>query len=246
MLRRFLQRLVPTYAVLPLACTGIMNLLSFTGTKLFLYIFGLGTPIEQLPQWLTKGDALFPYTPVWAIAYIGSFAFWFYLYTTVAKESPEAAYRLVAADFCGKLVCLIFFIVLPTTIVRPEGEEIGTGFGAFLIRIIYWTDDPTNLFPSLHCFIAWLGTRYIFEAKKPRYRVLNSMLCVIGSLMVFASTLYTKQHVIVDVYAGVALAEICFLIGKYTKLPNLFRRMNEWFMGTKLCKFYDTEDWRNA
>ncbi|MBQ6431732.1 MAG: phosphatase PAP2 family protein [Oscillospiraceae bacterium] len=246
MLRRTLQRVIPTYAVLPLAITGIMNLLSFSGTKLFLYIFGLGTPIDQLPRWTTAGDALFPYTPIWAIAYIASFAFWFYLYTTVAKESPEAAYRLVAADFCGKLVCLICFIVVPSTLDRPTGDAIGTGFGPFLIRVIYWTDDPTNLFPSLHCFIAWLGTRYIFEAKKLRFRALNAVLCVIGSLMVFVSTLYTKQHVIVDVYSGVALAEICYLIGKYTKLPNLFRKLNEWFMTTKLCKFYDTENWRDA
>jgi len=60
---------------------------------------------------------------------------------------------------------------------------------------------------------------------------------VVGSLLVFASTLFTKQHVIVDVFSGVAVAEIGFVIAKYTKLPSVLGRLNEKFMNTKLCQF---------
>lgn len=239
MLRRTLQKIVPTYALFPLAFTGIMNFFTYTGSKWFRTIFGLESAIDMTIKW----DAFFPFTPIWIFVYLGTFVFWIYLYTTVARESPEACYRLVTADFCCKVICLIFFIAMPTTNVRPE--VTGTGFLPFVVRFVYWIDAPSNLFPSLHCLIAWLGTRQILEAKKPRFRVLNGVLCVIGSLLVFASTLYTKQHVIVDVFSGVAVAEIGFVIAKYTKLPDVIGRINERFMTTRLCKFYDTENWRS-
>lgn len=240
MLRRTLKWFVPTYALFPLAFTGIMNLFAYTGAKWIQSIFHLNNTIDMTTKW----DEVIPFVPLWIFPYLITFAFWVYLYITVAKESPEAAYRLVAADFCGKLICMIFFIVMPTTNVRPE--VVGTGFTPFVVRFVYWIDAPRNLFPSLHCYIAWLGTRQIFEAKKLRHRVLNGVLCTLGSLIVFASTLYTKQHVIADVLSGVALAEICFLIAKYTKLPNVLAKVNERFMTTKLCKFYDTENWRET
>lgn len=237
MLRRFLQKFVPTYAVLPLALTGLVNLLSYTGAKWIQSVFHLDNTLDMTTKW----DALIPFEPLWMLPYLITFLFWFYLYTTVAKEGPEATYRLVAADCCGKLVCLIFFVVMPTTNVRPE--VVGDGFIPFVVRFVYWIDAPRNLFPSLHCFIAWLGTRQMLEAKRPRHRVLVSVLCVIGSLIVFASTLFTKQHVLADVASGVALAELCFMVAKYSKLPNVIGRMNERFMTTKLCRFYDTENW---
>ncbi|MBQ3356745.1 MAG: phosphatase PAP2 family protein [Oscillospiraceae bacterium] len=240
MLRRTLQRIVPTYALLPLAFTGLMNLVSYTGAKWIQSIFALDNALDMTAKW----DMMIPFEPVWILPYLITFAFWFYLYTTIAKEGPEAAYRLVTADFLGKIVSMIIFIAMPTTNVRPE--VAGTGFIPFVIRFVYWIDAPRNLFPSLHCYIAWLGTRQIFEARKLRHRGLNGVLCVIASLIVFASTLFTKQHVIADVISGVALAEICFVIAKYTKLPNVLKACNERFMRTKLCKFYDTENWRTV
>lgn len=143
------------------------------------------------------------------------------------------AYRLAAADFFAKLICFVFFIVLPTTNVRPSVE--GGGFIPFVMRFIYWVDTPTNLFPSIHCFVAWLGTRYIYECKSLRHRALISALCTIGTLLVFASTLFTKQHVLPDVISGVAVAEIGWLVARFTKLPRLLERLNEKFMQTRLC-----------
>lgn len=241
MLRRTLHKIVPPYTAFPLAFTGIMNLLAYTGSKWIQALFGLESRATDMT---TAWDAAIPFDAVWIFPYLITFLFWFYLYTTVAKESPQAVYRLVTADFLGKVVCMIFFIVMPTTNVRPE--VAGTGFVPFVVRFVYWIDGPSNLFPSLHCYIAWLGTRQILEAKRPRHSVLNGVLCVIGSLIVFASTLFTKQHVIADVVSGVALAEICFLIAKYTKLPNVPARINERLMTTKLWTFYESENWRNT
>lgn len=231
MLRRTLGKLIPDYAILPLALTGINNFIAFNGGKLIQLITGIA-PHDM--TWEAV-DSLFPFSPIWILAYIATFAFWIYQYVTVARESREQAYRLAAGDFTAKLICMIFFVLLPTTNVRPDAE--GKGFFLFLTRFIYMVDTPRNLFPSIHCFVAWLGTRQLFEAKKLRHKLPVCILCVIGSLLVFASTLHTKQHVFVDVLGGIAVAEIGYLVARFTALPNLFRRLNERFMESKIFRF---------
>ena len=229
MLRKLLRKIIPTYAIFPLTLTGLANLIAYTGVKL------LPLRPEIAPRDLTGVvDGYFPFQPVWVLIYVGTFLFWIYQYTTVARESPQMAYRLAAGDFVAKVICMLFFLFFPTTNVRPE--VTGSGFIPFVMRFIYWIDAPTNLFPSIHCFVAWMGTRYMFLTKKARPKALVCALCVIGSLLVFASTLFTKQHVFWDVLGGVTVAEIGFLTAKLTKLPAVVERLNEKFMKTKLCK----------
>ena len=68
----------------------------------------------------------------------------------------------------------------------------------------------------------------------------NTAIKLSGILLagaVFFSTLFTKQHVVWDVLAGVAVAELGYCISKYTRLPVLLGRLNERFMATKLGHF---------
>lgn len=55
--------------------------------------------------------------------------------------------------YVSRLVCGVIFMVFPTTNVRPE--VTGTGFSVFLLQFLYGLDQPTNLFPSIHCLVSW-------------------------------------------------------------------------------------------
>ncbi len=230
-MRKQLRRLIPSYAAFPLMMTGVMNIFAFQIPKL-LQIF---TGSAGMHDMTTAFDAATPFLPVWVYVYVATFAFWTYQNITVAHESPEAANRLFAADLPAHLICFLFFVLLPTANVRPE--VVGSGFTAWLMRFIYWIDTPTNLFPSIHCYVAWLGTRLMFDCKTLKHKTPICIACVIGSLLVFLSTLFTKQHVVWDVLAGVAVAELGYCISKYTRLPVLLGRLNERFMATKLGHF---------
>lgn len=231
MIRKTLRKIIPDYAIFPLALTGIMNLFAYQGGKLLRLLF-CG---DRLTDMTTAFDRMLPFSPPWVLVYVGTFVFWFCMYTAIARESREAAYRLAAADAFAKLICLVFFVAIPTTNVRPPAE--GDGFFLFAMRVVYVLDSPYNLFPSIHCFVAWLGARYMFECKHLRHRRLTACLCVVGALLVFASTLFTKQHVIYDVIGGVVVAEIGWLVARYTKLPRLIAIINERFMKAKFFRF---------
>lgn len=230
MIRRNLRKIIPVYAIFPLLLTGLTDAFAYMGAKLIQSF----VPFDYIDL-TTVLDLKIPFQPVWVIIYILSYAFWAYQYLVVANESPKAACRLAAADAVAKIICFVFFVVLPSTNVRPEVED--SGIIPALMETIYALDTPTNLFPSMHCFIAWLGTRYMLQCQTLRHKTLTRSLCILGSLLVFASTLFTKQHVWVDVVGGIAVAEIGWLVARFTKLPVFIERLNESFMKTKLCKF---------
>ena len=110
----------------------------------------------------------------------------------------------------SRIICGIIFILIPTTNVRPE--IIGNSLSANLMRFLYWIDSPTNLFPSIHCLVSWFCFIGIRKSEKiPRWYKIFS--CIFA-LFVCASTQFTKQHYIVDVISGIAIAELCFYVGR--------------------------------
>jgi membrane-associated phospholipid phosphatase len=112
---------------------------------------------------------------------------------------------------------------------------VGNSPADVLIRFVYWIDAPTNLFPSIHCLVSWMcfigvrGKSYV-----PKWYQIFSCLFAVA---VFASTLFTKQHFIVDVIAGVVIAELCYYISCHTKIycwvEKQFDRLNQKVFGEK-------------
>lgn len=227
MFRKALRKIIPTYAILPLLLTGISLVMSFGLAKLIQMIF----PFEYID--LTIGaDQYFPFNPGWVLVYVETFIFWLLAYTTIARENAQRACYLAAADMVNKFLCLLIFLFLPTTNVRPEFEV--DGLFTFGMNIVYFLDTPTNLFPSMHCSIAWMAARLLLSSKHLKHRP-TTCICAFGfSVLVFLSTLFTKQHVILDVFGGVLVAELGLLAAHFTKLPKVIERANERFLKTKL------------
>lgn len=219
---------MPRHALLPLLFTAVSMLCSYQAAKLVQALVGSFPPRD-----LTTGfDLATAFVPWWSWVYLGSYLFWIYVYVIPARDSEKLACELAAADGVGKLMCLLFFLLLPTTNVRPELE--GTGLSLFLMRLIYSFDTPTNLFPSIHCFIAWLGMRMIFRCEALRHKGLHCCVAVLGTVLVFLSTLYTKQHVAVDIPGAIAVAEIGILLARCTPLPSWIRGLSRAFLNSSL------------
>lgn len=159
-------------------------------------------------NWELSLDRLIPFLPWTVSIYFACFLFWGVSYVLCTIQEDRLAYRFFLADFLCKVVCLVFFLLLPTTNVRPE--ITGTGFWDQVMRFLYWVDAPANLFPSIHCMVSWLC--YIGARNDPRLPVWYRRFSCLFALAVFASTLTTKQHVLVDVVAGMLLAELGYWV----------------------------------
>ena len=210
---KYVTGVVPAYGLFPLVFSFVFNCLVYSGSRA---IAG-GWYHHNIESSL---DLRLPFVPQFLIVYFGCYIFWAVNYILAARQEKEQVYRFFSADFISRCVCLIIFLVYPTTNTRPAIE--GSGFWNLLAGWLYSIDAADNLFPSIHCLVSWfcyLGIRGRKEI--PRWYQRVSMVIAI---LVFASTLLTKQHVIVDVAGGILLAEFCFFIGRKTDLYRIYER----------------------
>lgn len=193
---------IPLYLIVPAAVCLAFNALVYNGSRALMG----GKPHYDLT---TALDRAIPFHPGWVWIYIASFAFWAVGYIMVARQGRTHWYRYVATVLMAKAVCGLCFLLLPTTNVRPELlEETG-----WLMRLVYRLDDPTELFPSIHCLESWLCYLGVRGQKRcPKWY--PGFACV-SAVLIFASTQFTKQHYLIDIPAAVLIAEgAWFLTGR--------------------------------
>lgn len=210
---RLLTRVIPEYTVLPLLCTLGFQVCVYSGTKLF-------TDGAHHYNFESAADLAIPFLP-WTVAiYVGAFVFWYVCYALILRGGKENAFRFLCAHVLSLFVFLLCFLFLPTTNTRPE--VTGHSLWDFGMRIIYASDTPTNLFPSLHCQFSWLCCRGLKKNKAPKW---FQVFAYVFTLLIFVSTLTTKQHVIVDVLSGWLLGEVAFDLCKSKKITRPFYRL---------------------
>lgn len=221
-----MEKFIPQYAIFSyLACFAV-NCLVYWFTQFIM----AGAYHHDLT---TEFDLKVPFVSQWIIIYVTTFIFWIVNYGIVAKSSTrDKWFQFATADMMSRLICGAIFIVLPTTTVRPEIE--GTGFTDWLTSIIYSVDKPYNLFPSIHCLASWMC--YIGMRGNKNIPWWYRATTMIFALLICASTQFTKQHYILDVVAGIVIAEFCYFItthtGGYRKVMRLFDKMTEKVLGS--------------
>lgn len=194
------NQIIPEIMWIPLFLTLACNSLAYYGTRLLMsdrFHYNLSNSLDEL----------IPVVPWMVTIYFGCYLFWIVNYILGCRQEREKAFRFMAADLVAKLVCMACFLLFPTTNTRPVIE--GSSIWDELMRLLYQVDAADNLFPSIHCLTSWFCYIAVRENKKiPKwYQAVSALM----AFSVCVSTLTTKQHVLIDVIAGVALAELSYL-----------------------------------
>ena len=197
-LLKWLEKILPRYAWLPIIGMFAFNALTYWGTRLI----NLGMDHVEI---VTALDRKIPFVPEAISVYILAYVTWAFSYILIARESRQACYRVALGNCLAKVLCMVCFIAMPTTtFLRPDAS--GSGLWLWLVRIIYALDPPNNLFPSIHCLENWIGWRGMFGCKSiPRWAKACSF---ISAILVFASTVLVRQHYLLDIPSGMLAAEI--------------------------------------
>lgn len=196
-MRKKLSSIIPKYSVLPLLLVVIVNFSVYSGVRLFYK----NRIFHTLTSYL---DNKIPVIPIFVIVYFGCYIFWIVNYILISRISKEQCYRLAIADLTGKLICGIIYIAYPTTNIRPDIAS--SGIFVDMLKFLYSIDAANNLFPSIHVLVSWncfIGIRNS-ESVPKWYRYFS----LFTAIMICISTLTTKQHVLVDVFAGLILSEL--------------------------------------
>lgn len=208
-----LFRKKPYSLIIPIAAL-LFSTLSFGLAKLLCF---------WRPHWnmALPWDASVPFLPWTVIIYLGSFVYWYLSFVLLSLQERDQADRFFCAHALTVILSFLCFVLLPTTLERPE--ITGGGLWNLMMRIVYWVDTPENLFPSLHCstgWLCWIGIR-----RRKDLPLWLKLLSLLLSLMVCISTLTTRQHVMADVVSGVALSEIDYLLASIPRLRAAYSRV---------------------
>jgi hypothetical protein len=145
-----------------------------------------------------------------AVPFVG-WMVWIYLAALPLIAAPLFALRaesafLRAARSCALIVLASFACFAAAPVSSPALRETAVmvgadGLTAWAVRVLHAIDPPGNLFPSLHVSLSALSCWSMIEAL-PRWRwPLWAALALIA-----VSVATTKQHLLLDIVGGLALA----------------------------------------
>ena len=152
----------------------------------------------------------------------------FTLFYLLYKAPREDFWRLCLPLFTGMTMALLFYAMVPNGLALRPRTVPGTDIFAQSVRMLYRSDTPTNVCPSIHVFnsvtllLAYYRSR-IFEAPRRRWmRPAATVLCI----SIVCSTVLLKQHSCIDVALGALLAlalDSAFTALERSQLPQVRR-----------------------
>ena len=188
-----------------------------------LYLF-IAAVIESRPVHAptTPLDRLIPLVPFWSLVY-GALYLVLIIAPIFIVRDEELLRRTVWSYLTVWLTAYACFYMYPTYAPRPDSVP-GSGFGAWGLRLLYSSDPPYNCFPSIHVAHSFVSA---FACHRVHRRL--GRLALGAAALVALSTLFTKQHYVLDVVAGIGMAVgvNAVLLRTYSRerVPALDRRI---------------------
>ena len=174
-------------------------------------------------------DDLIPFCKYAVIPYFAWFV-WipFTLFYLLLRAPREDFWRLCMPLFSGMTIFLIICTVFPNGLnLRPE-VFTHDNFCIELVKRIYQTDTPTNVLPSLHVYNSICCYIAISHCEKLQHSRLIQKGSLVLSILIILSTMFLKQHSVVDVVAACVMAYFMYSLiyaQEGAKSPRLARHV---------------------
>lgn len=172
-------------------------------------------------SWL---DDQIPFCEYFIIPYVLWFFYIFIgvLWFIVCCKDRREYYQLVSVLALGMTIFLVVSCVYPNKQdLRPE---VFTNNNIFtqMVKILYATDTPTNVLPSIHVFNSLAMFYAINSCAQLKKRIGVRIFSGVLSISIVLSTMFLKQHSVVDVSLGILLSVALQMFCEY-----LFQREPE-------------------
>ena len=196
---------------------GFMALYSIFYLSVFHYLEA-NVPLRSILVHCRLDD-LIPFNEWFVLPYCS----WFLLLAGVTAAlwwCDTASYdKLCLTMFSGMTFCLIVYMILPNGLeLRPAVETLGRDNPALRIMQLLWkADAAVNVCPSIHCQSSACMAMAFSHSKLAEGKPLRKVLAWVWAALICLSTVFTKQHSIIDVACGLAVA--------FVWLPLAYRRV---------------------
>lgn len=175
-------------------------------------------------QLITAVDQQIPFLEIFVVPYVLWYAFIFLMFVYFCIYDRTIYYRTLLSFCAGMLVCYVIYFFFQTTVPRPE--LMSDGIFTKMVQYVYGADQPFNCFPSIHVLSSYLMILGIRHSKL--WTIKKDIIVSTISYSIILSTLFVKQHVVLDVVAGILLGSLLFKLFYYLEaetVSNFFKRM---------------------
>lgn len=228
-----------SYAVLPFTIAAIILFISYFGNQWYAQTFG--NPGVDYSYIFYNFNIHVPFLAWTIYPYVLAYPFWIGAFFYIAYQSKEAFYTLLTMLIVLFVICGLWYFFFQSDVLswrltsglflnnnyltpRPD-----LNFTERLVLSIYDAAGPRNALPSLHTIMSWSAVIALRMIKKTP--ILPKVLIWILAISIIISTQTLKQHYIIDVIAGLILAESAYWIFRNSRVvkwvEDLFTRLND-------------------
>lgn len=172
------------------------SLLVFGGLWLHELVQALAGPPIIIDSPLERSIPFLPWT-IWIY-----FSFFLLIGWTALLVRPGRFLRFVLSATLAAVIAWTVVLLFPIGFERPDPASITGEWHRAVYSFVHSVDASHVTFPSLHVAVTWICTFVLWGRSHRRW------LFLLGTA-ISLSTLFTKQHQVVDVAGGVALAGFC-------------------------------------
>lgn len=155
---------------------------------------------------VTRLDNAIPFSKVFIIPYIVWYGFIFFTMVYLCFKDRKTYYKTLTSYALGLIASYVTFYFFQTTVPRPD--LAGSDMLTKMVLSIYSADRPYNCFPSIHVLTSFLMIKAIMSSSA-RNKTNMTAVCLTAVLIII-STLFVKQHVVLDVVSGIIYADLIF------------------------------------
>lgn len=143
-------------------------------------------------------------------------------------------YKTVISIDMGLILCYLVYIFFQTTVPRPtlQGNDLITN----IVKFTYKMDEPYNCFPSIHVLTCFILMKAVHRSKITNTFAVTAVYAAASTIII--STLFVKQHVIMDAFSGIILGNIVFYVASVINEERIFswtkKQFLSWMMKKKL------------
>ena len=180
----------------------------------FVYLIWFFTldALVQDPKYIIHSplDDYIPFNEWFVFPYCSWFALLALVLALLWWNDTPSYDRLCLSMFSGMSLCLILYMLFPNGLqLRPDPATLGRDNPAlWLMRLLWAADSSNNVCPSIHCqSTGCMALAMWYSSLAYRHRWIRPVAAV-WATAICASTLFTKQHAVVDVVMGLAVAAV--------------------------------------
>lgn len=177
----------------------------------------IGTADSEVLMIHSPLDDMIPFCEWFIIPYV---LWYLYIAAVLIYSYRRGKNEFLRADFLvslSMLLPMIFCTIVPNGIeysMRPDFTALGRDNWAIeLVKSIYDADSPPrNVMPSMHVSVSWALMFSVLKSEGLKGKWIIKIPACILSILVTLSTVFIKQHSVLDVFGGIGTALAVFAI----------------------------------